>query len=173
MVELKRCGICASDLPPSEFHRDSRAKDGLQWRCKSCKRQYRESRREQGQVYAKQYRETHRDKIREYNEQYQENNPVKVKAWDRQYRDTHREKINKARRASYYANPEKPRAYRAIANAIKRGILIKQPCEMCGATERVDAHHDDYSKPLEIRWLCKTHHKQFHKEERNEQRKSG
>lgn len=45
--------------------------------------------------------------------------------------------------------------------AIKRGVLIKQPCEVCGEVN-VDAHHDDYEKPLEIRWLCKNHHREYH-----------
>jgi ribosomal protein S27AE len=46
--------------------------------------------------------------------------------------------------------------------AIKEGGLVRQPCEVCGA-ERVDAHHDDYARPLDIRWLCRSHHRQHHK----------
>lgn len=40
---------------------------------------------------------------------------------------------------------------------IKRGKIKKQPCLFCGNTE-VEAHHHDYSKPLEVTWLCKDHH---------------
>lgn len=40
---------------------------------------------------------------------------------------------------------------------IKRGKLIPQPCEVCGNPE-VQSHHDDYSKPLQVRWLCRVHH---------------
>ena len=46
--------------------------------------------------------------------------------------------------------------------AIGTGILIRQPCEVCGL-EKVDAHHDDYTKPLEVRWLCRKHHNRHHK----------
>ena len=47
--------------------------------------------------------------------------------------------------------------------AIAQGRLMRQPCEVCGSIERIDAHHDDYSKPLVIRWLCKKHHIEHHK----------
>jgi hypothetical protein len=63
-----------------------------------------------------------------------------------------------------------------VARAIKRGDLTRQSCEVCGAApqwhgygnspshgfQRVIAHHDDYSKPLDVRWLCRTHHFRFH-----------
>lgn len=50
------------------------------------------------------------------------------------------------------------RAHSAVAAARRRGELVKQPCEKCGSVDRVEAHHDDYSKPLEVRWLCRFHH---------------
>lgn len=40
---------------------------------------------------------------------------------------------------------------------VKRGKLLKTPCEVCGETE-VIAFHSDYEKPLEVRWLCRLHH---------------
>ena len=51
-------------------------------------------------------------------------------------------------------------------NAIKRGQLVRQPCEVCGAALDVEAHHDDYTKPLDVRWLCKRHHAEHHKNEK-------
>jgi hypothetical protein len=44
---------------------------------------------------------------------------------------------------------------------IKRGIVEKQPCSHCGATE-AEAHHSDYSKPLEVTWLCRECHLKLH-----------
>lgn len=44
--------------------------------------------------------------------------------------------------------------------ALSSGELVRQPCEICG--EKADAHHDDYNKPLDVRWLCRSHHKQHH-----------
>jgi len=64
--------------------------------------------------------------------------------------------------------------------AIKKGILIPQPCESCGAVgtmkdgrNAVQAHHDDYNKPLEVRWLCQRCHHEWHKENKPIQREGG
>jgi hypothetical protein len=61
-------------------------------------------------------------------------------------------------------NPEKRSAHREVEYAIKTGKLFRQPCERCGEAERVQAHHDDYSKPFEIMWLCQRHHRERHRE---------
>lgn len=45
---------------------------------------------------------------------------------------------------------------------VKRGKIIKQPCEVCGDLN-VQAHHEDYTKPLEVNWLCVKHHIEKHK----------
>jgi hypothetical protein len=47
--------------------------------------------------------------------------------------------------------------------AIRSGKLVRGLCEVCGAA-KPEAHHDDYSKPLDVRWLCSKHHKQLHRE---------
>lgn len=44
-------------------------------------------------------------------------------------------------------------AHYRVAAAIHRGDLVVQPCELCGDRATV-AHHDDYSEPLDVRWLC-------------------
>ena len=59
-------------------------------------------------------------------------------------------------------NHEKAMAHWKIEQLVRTGKLKKQPCEICGATERIHAHHDDYSKPYEIRWLCTVCHRKLH-----------
>lgn len=58
--------------------------------------------------------------------------------------------------------PEKVAARNAVYAAIKSGKLVPQPCEVCGATEDVHGHHDDYTKKLDVRWLCRKHHREVH-----------
>lgn len=45
----------------------------------------------------------------------------------------------------------------AVHKAVRDGLIARKPCEVCG-NKRVVAHHDDYTKPLELRWLCHSHH---------------
>lgn len=59
------------------------------------------------------------------------------------------------------ANPEKYLAHVAVQRALATGTLVKAPCEVCGS-KAVDAHHDDYRKPLDVRWLCRRHHIRLH-----------
>lgn len=89
----------------------------------------------------------------------------------------HREQSNKI----YFTDPEKNREkckrhyyrhineYRVRAKtswAIKTGRIIKEPCKVCG-NEKVQAHHLDYNDPFNIVWLCRTHHKYFHRDDTN------
>ena len=52
-------------------------------------------------------------------------------------------------------------AHNSVARALKNGNLIKDSCCMCRSIMSV-AHHDDYSKPLDVMWLCSVHHKSRH-----------
>lgn len=69
-----------------------------------------------------------------------------------------------AEKRRYHEDPERRRRHLARSkarHAVAIGKLERQPCEVCGAT-KVQAHHDDYSEPLAVRWLCPTHHHQHH-----------
>ncbi len=71
-----------------------------------------------------------------------------------------------------YAKPQtrlKVLARNTVHAALKDGRLQRQPCEVCGATI-VHGHHDDYSKPLEVRWLCPEHHRDHHNAMRAKER---
>ena len=77
---------------------------------------------------------------------------------------THPEKCATYQRAARQRYPERFHARSRTNNAIVGGHLTRQPCEVCD-TLPTHAHHDDYTKPLDVRWLCQAHHFQLHKEE--------
>jgi hypothetical protein len=74
-------------------------------------------------------------------------------------------RLTKRRIADYYPyrslrelNALKRDAARAVKQAICEDRLTSHPCEVCGL-KRSEAHHDDYAKPLDVRWLCRHHHR--------------
>lgn len=58
--------------------------------------------------------------------------------------------------------PERYQAHRIMRNALRRGDLERTCCEVCGEA-RTEGHHEDYSKPLQIIWLCRKHHEEADK----------
>jgi hypothetical protein len=85
----------------------------------------------------------------------------RLKRAERRERDPLIVKRDEARR-----DPARRRAKQLVRNAIRRGDLTRKPCEVCG--DPAQAHHDDYSKPLVVRWLCTVHHGYEHRKETND-----
>lgn len=59
-------------------------------------------------------------------------------------------------------NPKAVWAHQALRSALRRGLLERKPCEVCGA-EKTDAHHPDYDRPMLVQWLCRLHHRAVHR----------
>lgn len=53
-------------------------------------------------------------------------------------------------------------AQKALHGAVKRGTVKRKPCEVCGSRDS-QAHHDDYSKRFDVKWLCRRHHMARHR----------
>lgn len=67
-----------------------------------------------------------------------------------------------AKTAAYRTNhPERRLAHQSVQTAVRNGTLIAMPCSVCGSA-KTHAHHDDYSKPLDVEWLCHMHHMERH-----------
>lgn len=58
-------------------------------------------------------------------------------------------------------NPHKYLAHITVQNALRLGVIEKQPCQVCG-DPKSEGHHPDYWRPLHLVWLCRKHHKQVH-----------
>ena len=134
-MEVKVCIVCERGLPISEFHKQKSSRDGLRGKCKECTK-----------AYCKEYHHRNREHHRINCKQYYLDHKQECKDRVQEYREKH---------------PEKRAAHALVTQAMRKGILIKQPCEVCGEL-KVEAHHDDYSKPLDVRWLCGVHHKEAH-----------
>jgi hypothetical protein len=84
----------------------------------------------------------------------------------RRYRREHPERTKGANKRWQRRNPEAVRAHDAVYVALQVGTVCKPSrCENCGRrvwSRNLHAHHEDYSKPLEVEWLCASCHKDRH-----------
>ena len=90
-----------------------------------------------------------------YNKKYYANDEVKKKVAVREKR--------------YRKNPKyliQARCRVAVCTALKQGRLNKKPC-LCG-DKKVEAHHPDYNKPLNVLWVCKKCHVNIHRKKRDQ-----
>lgn len=59
-------------------------------------------------------------------------------------------------------NPQATWAHQCLRSALRRGLVIQQPCKVCG-DPNTEAHHPDYDRPMDVDWLCRPHHKAEHR----------
>lgn len=90
---------------------------------------------------------------------------AKTKAWRAANPERHLDHA----RADRKRNREKVNARGVTHRAIKRGALARpDACQRCGRADRaIEAHHADYTKPLEVEWLCQPCHTEVHREARS------
>lgn len=149
---MKKCFKCNIEKPLDEFYKHPMMGDKHLNKCKECTK--------------KDVRENYIRKIQDPNEIIKERLRTRLK-FHRLYKG--RSKIDPEHNKKYAEKyPEKYKAKILTGNAIKYGKLVRQPCEVCGLPE-AQAHHDDYSKPLEVRWLCIKCHNEYHVRKREQQ----
>lgn len=152
MATLKTCFKCRYIRPLCFFYRHSMMRDGHLNKCIAC---------------AKADVIKHRLK-----------NLNRVQAYDRsramqlhriaarvEYLKTERgrEIIRRSTLKYQAAHPDRRRAHITLGNAIRDGKVVPWP--VCAVPEcdcRPQAHHPDYSRPLDVVWLCPAHHRQTH-----------
>lgn len=103
------------------------------------------------------------DRKRAYDAQWRQINRDRKRDNDSAYKKRQKTDLRfKARRRAEAAryrqrHPLKIKARNAVNNAIRDGHLKRLPCEVCSVA-RTEAHHEDYTQPLRVRWLCRVHH---------------
>ena len=137
---MKKCFKCGEEKPLTAFYKHKNTTDGHLGKCKECtKKDVRQNRKEKIDYY------------REY--------------------DVDRYAANQERRKAQYGYvvewrkkfPIKYRAHNVVHAAIRdKKIERGVKCECCGDIKNLHAHHDDYAKPLEVRWLCPSCHHEWH-----------
>lgn len=136
--DMKTCFKCYQAKPLSDFYKHPQMADGHLNKCKECAKK-------DTKVDYHADREKHAAYERE-----RELDPA---------RKSKKLEYQKRRRAR---SPEKDKARRDLGNAVRHGRITVQPCGRCGSTVKVEAHHHDYSKPLDVHWLCRGCHLSTH-----------
>ena len=141
---MKTCFKCSRSLPLAEFYRHPQMGDGYLGKCKDCTR----------------------DDVTEHRIK----NVGRIREYDRErsklpHRIALRSRVQREWRSAY---PERASAQRRLRHAVLYGRVLKATeCQRCGAVPiRIEAHHHDYSKPLDVEWLCKPCHAKADQERR-------
>ena len=141
----KKCFVCGETKPLSEFYKHPAMKDGHLNKCKECACKDVQENRRKRLAYYRDY-----DRIRNQTE-------ARIR------------RIANTTKQFRKQNPEKYRAHNILNNAVRDGKIIKPSrCHMCKQESKyIHAHHDDYSFPLKVRWLCPACHSKVHRMQRS------
>ena len=134
---MKKCFKCGSIKPIYEFYAHKEMVSGRLNKCKEC---------------AKKDVQLNYKKNREYYARHDEH---------RNQDPTRKAYLNESSKRYKKRNPIIHKANYITGKAVKIGRLIKECCETCGDI-KTEAHHEDYSKPLDVNWLCRKHHLKLH-----------
>jgi hypothetical protein len=137
---VKTCVDCGEVKPFEDFYRNRGMKDGRANRCKACQR-----------VVTATWKRKNAEHVRAVLRRWKEQNPDAVRGHYSGWRERNREKLL---------------AHRAVKAAVRSGRLSRpEACESCErVAPRLEAHHADYAKQLEVKWLCRSCHLAEHKE---------
>ena len=149
---MKICNTCGVKKEDSEYYANTK-------KCKEC---------------TKEKTKANRLANIEYYRNYDRNRPNKEER-AKKVQDYHKtEKGKEVRRKAtqnYRKDKVRKQAHYDLNNAIKYGRIVKpNNCSNCGVDCNPHGHHDDYSKALDVRWLCTKCHNKFHSHVREKQR---
>ena len=135
----RRCTTCAALKPLAAFVRSARSSTGYRSTCRACRR--------------------------DYTAQWRLDHPGYQRAYDvtRKGRTVHRRGAARQRKA----HPERVRAQNLLRYAVRSGGILKPVmcpvCQLWAAPRHMNGHHPDYSKPLDVEWMCLWCHRDLHK----------
>lgn len=136
---MKKCFKCLKKKPLDKFYVHKRMGDGHLGKCIACTKK---------DVHERYVNPKFRSRIIEYEKTRFKDPARKLKVLEYQ----------RNRRLKFKG---KSKAYQKVHRSISNGSLKKKPCEKCGNVKS-QAHHEDYRKPLAVKWLCFKHHRETH-----------
>ena len=153
MLVEKTCCRCGQVKPATAFGIQKRAarRDTLRSICKPC-----------AVVKTSEWVAANPERRKANWRRHSEENRDSYRASHRKYYEAHREEYMARLKAIWEKRPEKKAARKMVWLAVRSGQLTKTDCQRCG-NPKVTAHHPDYSKPLEVVWLCYSCHGKEHR----------
>jgi transposase-like protein len=145
---MKVCCRCSRALPVEQFGHDKSRPDGLRYSCRECR-----------STVTKDWRATNIEAVREIERARRAANPERSRQWARDANARRGERLREYRSRTWERDRQKRSARKKTRRAARHG-RVERPtvCSWCGAEARVEAHHVDYSLPLEVTWLCRSCH---------------
>ena len=161
---MKECFKCKVVKPLSEFYKHGKMSDKHLNKCKECTKED-----------VRRHRSENLERIRAY-DRARGDLPHRIVA-RKEYQKTDSYKISRTKAlANWSKKHSKPsvrspvdfnvkrRANTIVGNAVRDKRLIPWPiCSLPDCDKKPEAHHPDYSRPLDVVWLCDKHHKEAHK----------
>lgn len=167
-MTMKTCKKCQVQKPFSEYYKHPKTADGYDGKCKECAKSMVKAARENNAEHYKAFdrsRANRPDRVaaRVAYSKTDAGKAAHARA-SKKYTSRHPDRVAASHRAYIEEHPERRAAHVALGNAVRDGRVVPWP--VCAVPEccRTDAqaHHPDYSRPLDVVWLCPSHHKQAH-----------
>jgi len=150
---MKVCRDCQIEKSFDEFYKHPKMFDGHLNKCIACVKSR-----------VTKHRQANIDAIREYDKK-RSKNPHRVQA-KKDYAQTEQGKLAKKKATQTYKakHPMRYAAHIIVNNAIRdKKLIAEKNCSVCSSTINIEGHHDDYTKPMDVRWLCEKCHKEWYK----------
>lgn len=170
-VHTKVCIVCGENKPLNDFptYKTRKGETAYKNQCKECNSLYKKKHYQANKsAYlerSKQQRESDPESYKRYLKQYYREHSEERKSKDKEYAQKNKDRINAYHR-EYRKRPEtliKQDCRKMVQLALKFGMLIRpNHCSKCGKEAFTEAHHRDYTKPLDVDWLCKQCHENEH-----------
>jgi hypothetical protein len=155
--QAKLCKKCGSLLHEEAYYRTSSGRRDNT--CKACRlRRTRELYQADPKTKLAKNREwmsTHKGRMKYLGRRWQVSHREELRIKSKEFRVRHRKTLKLKK-----VDPIRSRAYCSVHWALRVGKLIKGPCRECGS-EKAQAHHHDYTKRLDVVWLCPSCHKLY------------